>query len=107
MNTQELWNGFIEYFPVFKWIVGGLLTVIAVLGGYIWRKQNIRIKELEEEVEQLARASVRHVTHEDLEEFRHDVDRKFDGIRQELHSHNAAVNSKLDKLLWHIINEKD
>lgn len=104
---SEATHKMVEYFPIIKWVVGGLLALIAILAGYIWKKQQKQIEELEIAMKQLARDSIDHVTTEQLEEFKIEMDKKFISVETKLSDHNKDITGRLDKIMWYLVNEKE
>jgi hypothetical protein len=110
MSSKDFMHVVIEYFPIIKWVIGGLLGAVAVLSGYIWIRQQKEIKEMKVALRQLEQDSVRHVTQRDLQELRQEMEGKFDHLEdkvsESLEAHNKLVNGKLDKIMWYMVNGK-
>ena len=111
MATEGIGNLVTEYFPIIKWIIGGLAAAVAVLLGIIYKNHKSRLDDLEGDVGQLSREASRHITYDDLDKLKEDMHRKFNHMEEKLSTsldqHNKAVNDKLDKIMWHMIdNEK-
>jgi ABC-type phosphate transport system auxiliary subunit len=111
MGSHDMWVALKDAMPILKWILTGASSIIASLLGYIWYNQKKRIDALEVTVNQLAKDSVRHVTHEDFDRLKDDMNKKMDQIDQnlsnKLDNHNGAVNGKLDALMFHLLNKDD
>lgn len=99
---------FVEYFPIIKWVVGGLLVIISALAGYIWKKQQKQITELEMAVKQISADTIKHVTQEQFSKFSSEMDGRIDkmeqSFRQDLAHHNTEITGRLDDIMWHLIN---
>lgn len=111
MSSKDFMHTIVEYFPIVKWAIGGLLGIIATLSGYIWFKQQREIKEMEVALHQLEQDSAKHVTQRDLHELRMEMDKKFEHMENKvsgsLAAHNKSVNDKLDKIMWHMVHGKE
>lgn len=107
MSDNTTWQAVLDYFPIIKWITGGVAVVIATLFGFIVNRYNKRIEMLEMTVAQLSRDSILAVTRPQMDELKADIDKKFNSMETKLMDHNESVNAKLDRIVWHLINDRN
>lgn len=100
-------NSFLQYFPILKWVIGGLVGIIMMLTGYIFRKQQKQINELEIVVDQLARDSVNMVHREQFDEFKKDMDNKFTSLELHISGGLDSVKEQLNDIMWYMVNARN